>query len=169
MTVGRHGRLTYRKGTMDLSKLLYDQLVPRSAGAREAMLVTGKSGTKFASNGLILASIRKRTSAGQTAGPRSVTPGQDYVVGTGPSTCRKMTFLELCVAKQATSIFSTGGWSAARCLYGQSFRNIEFKLKNGRLPPEDASSSNTHKSLREQSSTLFRSSRFGYKDFGKQL
>lgn len=84
---------------MDLSKLLDDRLVPRSAGARETMLVTGKSVTKFTRNGLILASIRKRTSAGRTAGPRSVTPGQNYVVRTGPSTCRKMTFLELYVAK----------------------------------------------------------------------
>ena len=42
MTVGRHGRLTYRKGTVDLSKLLDEQSIPRSAGGKENMLVTGK-------------------------------------------------------------------------------------------------------------------------------
>ena len=47
MTVGRHGRLTYKKGTMDLSKLLDDQLLPRSADGKETMLVTGKLGTKY--------------------------------------------------------------------------------------------------------------------------
>ncbi|KAL9101088.1 MAG: hypothetical protein Q9163_003618 [Psora crenata] len=40
MTVGRYGRLTYKKGTMDLSKLLDDQLLPRSADGKETMLVT---------------------------------------------------------------------------------------------------------------------------------
>ena len=137
MTVGRHGRLTYKKGTIDLSKLLDNRLVPRSAIARQTILVTGKSGTKFARNVLILASICKRTSAGRTAGPRSVTSGQNYVVRTGPSTCRKMTFLKLCVAKQATSIGLTGGCSVARCLYGHSFRHIRFRSKNGRLHPEN--------------------------------
>ena len=63
MTVGRHGRLTFKRGSIDLSKSLDDRLVPLSAGARETMLVTGKSGTKFVRNRLILACIRKRKSA----------------------------------------------------------------------------------------------------------
>jgi len=72
MTVARHDRLSYKKGTMDLSKLLDDQLVPRSAGGKESMPVTGKFGLIFSCNGLIFPSIRKRTSAGRTAGPCAV-------------------------------------------------------------------------------------------------
>ena len=45
MTVGRHGRLTYKKGTVDLSELLDEQSVPRSAGGKESMPVTGKLGS----------------------------------------------------------------------------------------------------------------------------
>ena len=63
MTAGKHGRLTYKKGTMDLSKLLDDQLVPRSAGGKETILVTCKFGPIFSGNGLIFPSIPKRTSA----------------------------------------------------------------------------------------------------------
>ena len=48
---------------MDLSKLLDDQLLPRSADGKETMLVTGKSSTKYLCSGLIVASIRKRTEA----------------------------------------------------------------------------------------------------------
>ncbi|KAL9132042.1 MAG: hypothetical protein Q9217_000170 [Psora testacea] len=40
MTVGKHGRLTYKKGTMDLSNLLDDQLIPQEADGKETMLVT---------------------------------------------------------------------------------------------------------------------------------
>ncbi len=76
MTVGKHGRLTYKRGTMDLSKLMDDQLVPRSADGKESMLVTGKFGARFSGNGLILASVRKRTSARRTAGPCAVTARQ---------------------------------------------------------------------------------------------
>ena len=72
MTVGKHGRLTYKKGIMDLSKLLDDQLVPRSAGRKETTLITGKFGPIFSGNRLIFPSIRKRTSAGRTAGPCAV-------------------------------------------------------------------------------------------------
>ena len=50
LTVGRHGRLTYKKGTIDLSKFLDDRLVPRSADAGETTLVTGKFGPIFSSN-----------------------------------------------------------------------------------------------------------------------
>jgi hypothetical protein len=53
MTVGKHGRLTYKKGTIDLSKLLEDQFVPQSAGGKKTMLITFKFGPVFSCNGLI--------------------------------------------------------------------------------------------------------------------
>jgi len=136
MMVGKHDRLTYKKGTIDLSKLLDNRLIPRSANAREITLVTSKFRLIFSSNGLTYPSIRKRTSARRTARSRSITLEQNYVVRTRLSTYRKMTFLELCVAKQATSIDSIDEWSIARCLYDHSFRDIKFRFKNGRLPLE---------------------------------
>ena len=99
MTVGKHGRLTYKRGTMDLSKLLDDQVVSRSAGEKENMLVTGKFGTQFSRNRLIFASLRKQTSAGRTAGPCAVPSRQNNIARTRLSACRKTTFLELCVEK----------------------------------------------------------------------
>lgn len=77
MTVGKHGRLTYEKGTMDISKLLNDQLISRSVDGKEFIPVTGKFEAKFFSNRLILTSIRKRTSAKRTAGPCAVTSRQN--------------------------------------------------------------------------------------------
>ena len=87
MTVGKHGRLTYRKGTMDLSNLLDDQLVPQGANGNKRMLVTGMLGTKFLRNRLILPSIRKRTSAGRVAGPCAITSRKHPAARTGLSAC----------------------------------------------------------------------------------
>jgi len=70
--VGKYGRLTYKKGTIDLSKLLDDRLVPRSAGGKETTLVTSKFRPILLSNRLIFPSIRKRTSAGRSTGPYTV-------------------------------------------------------------------------------------------------
>ena len=54
MTVGRHGRLSYKKGTVELSKLLDEQSVPRSAGGKESMLVSGKLGSLLSRTKLII-------------------------------------------------------------------------------------------------------------------
>lgn len=55
MMVGKHGRLTYRKGTMNLSNLLDDQISSRDIDGRARKLVTGMSETlRLSPNQLIL-------------------------------------------------------------------------------------------------------------------
>ena len=50
MTVGKHGRLTYKKGTMDLSKLLDDQVSSLGNG-KQRKIVTGMSESPRLRNG----------------------------------------------------------------------------------------------------------------------
>ena len=42
ITVGKHGRLIYIKGSMNLSKLLDDEVAPQSVSKKGNMLVTGE-------------------------------------------------------------------------------------------------------------------------------
>jgi len=67
--VGRHGRLTYKKGIIDLLKLLDNRLVPRLASGKETTLVTSRFRPIFLSNRLIFPSIYKRINAGRITGP----------------------------------------------------------------------------------------------------
>ncbi len=76
ITVSKHGRLIYKRGTMNLSKLMNDQLIPRSADGKKFMLVMSKFEARFSGNKLILASVRKRTSARRTARPCAITARQ---------------------------------------------------------------------------------------------
>jgi len=61
---------------MNLSKLMNDQLISRSADGKKFMLVTNKFEVRFFDNELILASVRKRTSARRTAKPCAITARQ---------------------------------------------------------------------------------------------
>ncbi len=76
MTMSKHDRLIYKRETMNLSKLMNDQLIPRSADGKKFMLVTNKFEVRFFDNELILASVRKRTSARRTAKPCAITARQ---------------------------------------------------------------------------------------------
>jgi len=93
--VGRYGRLIYKKGIIDLLKLLDNRLIPRLAGGKETTLITSKFGPILLSNGLIFLNIRKRISTGRSTGPYIVPSRQNNTTRTGLSTCRKTTFLEL--------------------------------------------------------------------------
>lgn len=92
--MGRHGRLIYKKGIIDLLKFLDNRLVPRSANAGETTLVTNKLGLIFSNNRLIYPNIRKKTSMGRNAGPYAVPSRQNNTKRTRLLTCRKKTFLE---------------------------------------------------------------------------
>ena len=100
MTVGKHGRLSYKRGTMGLSKLLDDQVVPRSAGGKENMLVVGKLGTTFSGNELIYLLVSANEQVRDEL--RDLVQSRlDNItlLELKYQTCRTTTFLELCVEK----------------------------------------------------------------------
>ena len=63
MTMNKHDRLIYKKKTINLLKLLNDQLISRLADEKKIMLIIDKFEFIFSDNKLIFSNICKRIDA----------------------------------------------------------------------------------------------------------